>query len=141
MNQSGAVSSVNLPADITVQLSSQHPRVMFRTPEEEEEEQEEIEQPPPHRLGRLTIKYDRRELQRRLDIEQWMETELQLLFDCDQEEEEVPELHIDIDELLDVSDSDQRSRLNTLLKQCEKPTEDFINDLLIRIRGLRRMKK
>ncbi|KAL7388985.1 hypothetical protein ABVT39_024455 [Epinephelus coioides] len=125
MNQSG-----DLPADITAQLSSQHPRVMFRTPEEEEEEQEEIERPPAHRLGRLTIKYDRRELQRRLDIEQWMETELQLLFDCDQEEEEVPELHIDIDELLDVSDSDQRSRLN-----------DFINDLLIRIRGLRRMKK
>ncbi|KAL7388984.1 hypothetical protein ABVT39_024455 [Epinephelus coioides] len=97
MNQSG-----DLPADITAQLSSQHPRVMFRTPEEEEEEQEEIERPPAHRLGRLTIKYDRRELQRRLDIEQWMETELQLLFDCDQ---------------------------------------DFINDLLIRIRGLRRMKK
>ncbi|XP_049446824.1 protein phosphatase 1 regulatory subunit 14C-like isoform X2 [Epinephelus fuscoguttatus] len=130
MNQSGAVSSVGLPADITAQLSSQHPQVMFRTPEEEEEEQEEIERPPPHRLGRLTIKYDRRELQRRLDIEQWIETELQLLFNCDQEEEEVPELHIDIDELLDVSDSDQRSRLN-----------DFINDLLIRIRGLRRMKK
>ncbi|XP_068564423.1 protein phosphatase 1 regulatory subunit 14B-like [Cebidichthys violaceus] len=123
------------------QPRSQHPRVMFRTPKEQEEEKEEKEQeererPPQRRLGRLTIRYDRRDLQRRLDVEQWAESQLQLLFDCDQEEEQ---LQIDIDELLDLSDSDQRSRLNMLLQQRGKPAEDFINGLLIRIKGLRKM--
>ncbi|XP_018542322.1 protein phosphatase 1 regulatory subunit 14B isoform X2 [Lates calcarifer] len=118
------------------QTSSQQPRVMFRTPEEEEEEQR-----PPHRpLGRLTTKYDRRDLQRRLDIEQWMETQLQLLFDC-QQEDQVPELQIDVDELQELSDSEQRSRLNRLLQDCGKPTEDFINSLLYQIRGLNKLRK
>ncbi|XP_050927594.1 protein phosphatase 1 regulatory subunit 14B isoform X1 [Lates calcarifer] len=113
------------------QTSSQQPRVMFRTPEEEEEEQR-----PPHRpLGRLTTKYDRRDLQRRLDIEQWMETQLQLLFDC-QQEDQVPELQIDVDELQELSDSEQRSRLNVrkllishesklLRVECQRVTADL----------------
>ncbi len=30
----------------------------------------------------LTMKYDRNSVQRRLEIEQWIETEMKLLYDC-----------------------------------------------------------
>ena len=30
----------------------------------------------------LTMKYDRNSVQRRLDIEKWIETEMKLLYDC-----------------------------------------------------------
>ncbi|XP_012691051.1 protein phosphatase 1 regulatory subunit 14B-like [Clupea harengus] len=109
-----------------------HPRVVFQTPRKEEDEE-----PPGRRLGKLTVKYDRKDLQRRLDIEEWIEGQLHLLFDC--EEDDIPELEIDIDELLDLSDEVQRSKLRALLHECGKPKEDFINGLLYRIKGLRKM--
>ncbi|KAM6961152.1 protein phosphatase 1 regulatory subunit 14B [Aplochiton taeniatus] len=106
------------------------PRVMFQPGDKAEE--------PPHRkLGKLTVKYNRKDLQRRLDIEEWIDGQLHLLFDC--EEEEIPELEIDIDELLDLSDVEQRSRLQELLQECGKPKEEFINGLLYRMKGLRKM--
>ncbi|XP_048105562.1 uncharacterized protein LOC125298760 isoform X1 [Alosa alosa] len=55
-----------------------HPRVVFQTPRKEEGEE-----PPGRRLGKLTVKYDRKDLQRRLDIEEWIEGQLHLLFDCE----------------------------------------------------------
>uniref|UniRef100_A0AAQ4QMH7 Protein phosphatase 1 regulatory inhibitor subunit 14D n=1 Tax=Gasterosteus aculeatus aculeatus TaxID=481459 RepID=A0AAQ4QMH7_GASAC len=55
------------------------------------------------------------------------------------EEEEIPELEIDIDELLELTDEGQRIRLQELLHECGKPKEDFINGLLYRIKGLRKM--
>ncbi|KAG8013619.1 Protein phosphatase 1 regulatory subunit 14B, partial [Nibea albiflora] len=61
------------------------------------------------KLGKLTVKYNRKDLQRRLDIEEWIDGQLHLLFDC--EEEEIPELEIDIDELLELTDEGQRTRL------------------------------
>ncbi|TNM95573.1 protein phosphatase 1 regulatory subunit 14B isoform X2 [Takifugu flavidus] len=54
-------------------------------------------------------------------------------------EEEIPELEIDIDELLELTDEGQRSRLQELLQECGKPKEDFINGLLYRMKGLRKM--
>lgn len=54
-----------------------HPRVMFQTPGREEDDE-----PPQHRLGKLTLKYNRKDLQRRLDIEEWIDGQLHLLFDC-----------------------------------------------------------
>nr|ACO10176.1 phosphatase 1 regulatory subunit 14B [Osmerus mordax] len=107
-------------------------RVLFQTPEEKEEEE-----PSQRRLGKLTVKYNRKDLQRRLDIEEWIDGQLHLLFDC--EEEDIPELGIDIDELLDLSNSEQRLKLYELLQECGKPREDFINGLLYRIKGLRKM--
>ncbi|XP_014065985.1 protein phosphatase 1 regulatory subunit 14B [Salmo salar] len=105
-------------------------RVMFQSADKKEE--------PTHRkLGKLTVKYNRKDLQRRLDIEEWIDNQLHLLFDY--EEEEITELEIDIDELLELSDTEQRSRLQELLQECEKPKEDFINGLLYRMKGLRKM--
>ncbi|KAI1897922.1 hypothetical protein AGOR_G00088270 [Albula goreensis] len=108
------------------------PRVMFQTPGKEEEEE-----PPYRRLGKLTVKYNRKDLQRRLDIEEWIDGQLHLLYDC--EEEDIPELEIDIDELLELPDAEQRSKLQELLQECGKPKDDFINGLLYRIKGLRKM--
>ncbi|KAJ7989060.1 hypothetical protein DPEC_G00315630 [Dallia pectoralis] len=103
-------------------------RVMFQSADKREE--------PPHRkLGKLTVKYNRKDLQRRLDIEEWIDDQLHLLFDC----EESPELEIDIDELQELTDTEQRSRLRELLHECGKPKEDFINGLLYRMKGLRKM--
>ncbi|XP_067223710.1 protein phosphatase 1 regulatory subunit 14B isoform X2 [Chanodichthys erythropterus] len=86
--------------------------VKFQTKEEE---------PAQRKLGKLTVKYNRKDLQRRLDIEEWIDGQLHLLFDC--EEEEIPELEIDIDELLELTDEEQRSRLHELLQDCGKPKE------------------
>ncbi|KAJ8269925.1 hypothetical protein GJAV_G00108330 [Gymnothorax javanicus] len=108
------------------------PRVVFQTPGQGEEED-----PPYRRLGKLTVKYNRKDLQRRLDIEEWIERELHRLYDC--QEEDIPELEIDIDDLLELPDADQRSKLQELLQECGKPKDDFINGLLYRIKGLRKM--
>lgn len=105
-------------------------RVMFQTSDKTQE-------PPQRKLGKLTVKYNRKDLQRRLDIEEWIDGQLHLLFDC--EEEEIPELEIDIDDLLELSDEEQRTRLRELLQECGKPKEDFINGLLYRMKGLRKM--
>ncbi|XP_055028959.1 protein phosphatase 1 regulatory subunit 14B [Misgurnus anguillicaudatus] len=103
-------------------------RVMFQTKEEV---------PAQRKLGKLTVKYNRKDLQRRLDIEEWIDDQLHVLYDC--EEEDIPELEIDIDELLELPDEEQRSRLHELLQECGKPKEDFINGLLYRMKGLRKM--
>ncbi|CAL8272227.1 unnamed protein product [Merluccius merluccius] len=105
-------------------------RVMFQTADKAEE-------PPSRKLGKLTVKYNRKDLRRRLDIEEWIDGQLHLLFDC--EEEEMPELEIDIDELLMLPDEGQRSRLQELLQECGKPKEEFVNGLLYRMKGLRKM--
>ncbi|XP_020355408.1 protein phosphatase 1 regulatory subunit 14B-like [Oncorhynchus nerka] len=105
-------------------------RVMFQSADKKEEHTH-------RKLGKLTVKYNRKDLQRRLDIEEWIDNQLHLLFDY--EEEEITELEIDIDELLELSDTEQRSRLQELLQECEKPKEDFINGLLYRMKGLRKM--
>ncbi|XP_061896535.1 protein phosphatase 1 regulatory subunit 14B isoform X2 [Entelurus aequoreus] len=93
--------------------------VMFQT-------SDKVAEPGHRKLGKLTVKYNRKDLQRRLNIEEWIDEQLHLLFDC--EEEDIPELEIDIDELLELSDEGQRLRL-----------QDFVNELLYRIKGLRKM--
>nr|XP_020470160.1 protein phosphatase 1 regulatory subunit 14B-like [Monopterus albus] len=86
-------------------------RVMFQAKAKTEE--------PAHRkLGKLTVKYNRKDLQKRLDIEEWIDGQLHLLFDC--EEEDIPELEIDIDELLELSDEGQRSRLMVRLSKLQR---------------------
>uniref|UniRef100_A0A8C7FRM3 Protein phosphatase 1 regulatory inhibitor subunit 14D n=2 Tax=Oncorhynchus TaxID=8016 RepID=A0A8C7FRM3_ONCKI len=107
-------------------------RVMFQSADKKEEHTH-------RKLGKLTVKYNRKDLQRRLDIEEWIDNQLHLLFDY--EEEEITELEIDIDELLELSDTEQRSRLQviTVLNHSLPPFQDFINGLLYRMKGLRKM--
>ncbi|XP_016048607.1 protein phosphatase 1 regulatory subunit 14A isoform X2 [Erinaceus europaeus] len=59
------------------------------------------------RHARVTVKYDRRELQRRLDVEKWIDGRLEELYQG-----------------------------RGLLKSCMNPTEDFIQELLVKLQGL-----
>lgn len=94
--------------------------------------------PVQKRQGKVTVKYDRKELRKRLVLEEWIIEQLSELYDC--EEEEMPEVEIDIDDLLEVSGEDERAvKLRESLTDCYKPTEDFVRDLLARIRGMRKL--
>uniref|UniRef100_A0A8P0TP27 Protein phosphatase 1 regulatory subunit 14 n=3 Tax=Canis lupus TaxID=9612 RepID=A0A8P0TP27_CANLF len=62
---------------------------------------------PVRRQGKVTVKYDRKELRKRLNLEEWILEQLTRLYDC--QEEEIPELEIDVDELLDMESDDTRA--------------------------------
>ncbi|NXW93636.1 PP14B phosphatase, partial [Alopecoenas beccarii] len=62
---------------------------------------------PGRRQGKVTVRYDRRELRKRLHLEEWILQQLTALYDCP--EEEIPELEIDVDELLDMESDGARS--------------------------------
>lgn len=54
--------------------SSTLPRVTFQTPEKPEEESSH------RKLGKLTVKYNRKDLQRWRDLEEWIDAQLQELY-------------------------------------------------------------
>ena len=90
------------------------------------------------RQGKVTIKYNLKELQKRLNLEKWILEQLTHLYNC--QEEEILELEIDVDELLDMeSDDTQAARVKDLLVDCYKPTEAFISGLLSKIRGMQKL--
>ncbi|XP_029965574.1 protein phosphatase 1 regulatory subunit 14C [Salarias fasciatus] len=94
--------------------------------------------PVQKKQGKVTVKYDRKELRKRLVLEEWIIEQLSELYDC--EEEEMPEVEIDIDDLLEVNSDDERAiKLQESLIDCYKPTEDFVRELLGRIRGMRKL--
>ncbi|KAG8583514.1 hypothetical protein GDO81_008449 [Engystomops pustulosus] len=77
--------------------------------------------------GKVTVKYDRKELRKRLMLEEWIVEQLSELYGC--EEEEMPEVEIDIDDLLDAASEEER-----VVK-----LQEFINQLLSRIQGMRKL--
>nr|XP_032811639.1 protein phosphatase 1 regulatory subunit 14B-like [Petromyzon marinus] len=97
--------------------------------------------PMPHgrRAGsKVTVKYNRKELQKRLDLEEWIDERLHLLYDCD--EEEMPELEIDIDQLLDMNTDEERAeQLREILQECCSSSEEFVLELLSRIKGMKKL--
>ncbi|NXB31745.1 PP14C phosphatase, partial [Eulacestoma nigropectus] len=93
-----------------------------------------------HQQGKVTVKYDRKELRKRLRLvlEEWIVEQLGQLYGC--EEEEMPDVEIDIDDLLDAANEEERAlKLQETLVDCYKPTEEFIKELLTRIRGMRKL--
>ncbi|XP_069036387.1 protein phosphatase 1 regulatory subunit 14B-like [Lepisosteus oculatus] len=120
-------------AAVTSPESSPQPRVYFQTPLGAEEAEV-----PVRKQGRVTVKYDRKELRKRLNLEEWIIDQLTELYDC--EEEAIPELEIDVDELLDLpSEGDRAARVKDLLVDCYKPTDVFVSELLDRIRGMQKL--
>ncbi|XP_028921171.1 protein phosphatase 1 regulatory subunit 14A isoform X1 [Ornithorhynchus anatinus] len=86
------------------------------------------------RQARVTVKYDRRELQRRLDVEKWIDGRLEELYRG--WEGDMPE-EVNIDELLEMENEEERGRkIQGLLQACKNPTEDFTRELLLKLRGL-----
>ncbi|XP_053148355.1 protein phosphatase 1 regulatory subunit 14C [Hemicordylus capensis] len=91
-----------------------------------------------HQQGKVTVKYDRKELRKRLVLEEWIVEQLGQLYGC--EEEEMPDVEIDIDDLLDAANEEERAlKLQEALVDCYKPTEEFIKELLTRIKGMRKL--
>ncbi|XP_069463379.1 protein phosphatase 1 regulatory subunit 14C-like [Ambystoma mexicanum] len=120
--------------------------------------------------GKVTVKYDRKELRKRLVLEEWIVEQLSALYGCEErpesnvgsgtnhtymegqvdrgrcfahaqsKEEEMPEVEIDIDDLLDANSEEERAfKLQESLVDCYKPTEEFVKELLNRIRGMRKL--
>ncbi|XP_075410000.1 protein phosphatase 1 regulatory subunit 14C [Tenrec ecaudatus] len=100
--------------------------------------QQQQQQQRRHQQGKVTVKYDRKELRKRLVLEEWIVEQLGQLYGC--EEEEMPNVEIDIDDLLDADSEETRAlKLQEALVDCYKPTEEFIKELLSRIRGMRKL--
>ncbi|XP_049621415.1 protein phosphatase 1 regulatory subunit 14C [Suncus etruscus] len=98
----------------------------------------QVQQQRRHQQGKVTVKYDRKELRKRLVLEEWIVEQLGQLYGC--EEEEMPDVEIDIDDLLDTDSEEERAlKLQEALVDCYKPTEGFIKELLSRIRGMRKL--
>ncbi|XP_031646388.1 protein phosphatase 1 regulatory subunit 14A isoform X3 [Oncorhynchus kisutch] len=77
------------------------------------------------RQARVTVKYNRKELQRRLDVEKWIDCSLDELYLG--REEEMPE-EVNIDGLLDLkSDEERTHRLQV-----------FIKELVLKLHGLQK---
>ncbi|KAM7398773.1 hypothetical protein PAMP_018087 [Pampus punctatissimus] len=88
------------------------------------------------RQARVTVKYNRKELQRRLDVEKWIDCGLDELYRG--REEEMPE-EVNIDDLLDLKTAEERTqRLQEILQSCNNNTEVFIRDLLLKLEGLQK---
>ncbi|XP_042653222.1 protein phosphatase 1 regulatory subunit 14A isoform X1 [Tyto alba] len=87
------------------------------------------------RPARVTVKYNRRELQRRLDTEQWIDGRLEELYRG--REGEMPD-EVNIDDLLELETDEERAqKLQGILKSCTADTEqDFIRELLTQLKGL-----
>uniref|UniRef100_A0A8B9MFQ5 Protein phosphatase 1 regulatory inhibitor subunit 14C n=1 Tax=Accipiter nisus TaxID=211598 RepID=A0A8B9MFQ5_9AVES len=86
-----------------------------------------------HQQGKVTVKYDRKELRKRLVLEEWIVEQLGQLYGC--EEEEMPDVEIDIDDLLDAANEEERAlKLQETLVDCYKPTEVkrlFLNTIYV----------
>ncbi|XP_053908909.1 protein phosphatase 1 regulatory subunit 14A [Cuculus canorus] len=86
------------------------------------------------RPARVTVKYNRRELQRRLETEQWIDRRLEELYRG--REEEMPD-EVDIDALLELeTDTERAEALQAILKSCTTSIEEFIQELLPQLKGL-----
>ncbi|XP_017496686.1 protein phosphatase 1 regulatory subunit 14D isoform X2 [Manis javanica] len=79
------------------------------------------------RPSRLTVKYDRGQLQRWLETEQWVDAKVQELF---QDQPSPSEPEIDLEALMELSIEEQKTQL-----------EPFISELLSQLKKLRRLSR
>ncbi|XP_061558877.1 LOW QUALITY PROTEIN: protein phosphatase 1, regulatory (inhibitor) subunit 14Aa [Phycodurus eques] len=89
---------------------------------------------PLKRHARVTVKYNRKELQRRLDVEKWIDERLDVLYAG--QEGDMPE-EVTIDDLIDLPDDVERvKKLQELLQTCNNDTETFITELIEKLEGV-----
>ncbi|XP_070774076.1 protein phosphatase 1, regulatory (inhibitor) subunit 14Aa [Enoplosus armatus] len=88
----------------------------------------------PKRHARVTVKYNRKELQKRLDVEKWIDESLDRLFLG--QEGDMPE-EVNIDDLIDLPDDEERvNTLQKLLRKCSNDTETFVRELVAKLEGV-----
>ncbi|KAI4583087.1 hypothetical protein MJG53_008300 [Ovis ammon polii x Ovis aries] len=93
----------------------------------ESKSQSDPVRPRSRKPSRLTVKYDRGQLQRWVEMEQWVDTQVQELFQ-DQPTSSEPE--IDLEALMELSTEEQKTQL-----------EPFISELLSQLKKLRRLSR
>ncbi|XP_074222014.1 protein phosphatase 1 regulatory subunit 14D isoform X1 [Camelus bactrianus] len=93
------------------------------------------------RSSRLTVKYDRGQLQRWLEMEQWVDAQVQELFQDHPTPSETSEPEIDLEALMELSTEEQKTQLEAILQNCPRPTEPFISELLSQLKKLRRLSR
>ncbi|CAD7671008.1 unnamed protein product [Nyctereutes procyonoides] len=93
--------------------------------------------PRSRRPSRLTVKYDRGQLQRWVEMEQWVDAQVQELF----QDQPTPEPEIDLEALMELSTEEQKTHLEAVLQNCPRPTEPFISELLSELKKLRRLSR
>ncbi|XP_037324443.2 protein phosphatase 1, regulatory (inhibitor) subunit 14Aa [Pungitius pungitius] len=95
--------------------------------------------PIPKRHARVTVKYNRKELQRRLDLEKWIDESLDRLFSG--QEGDTPD-EVNIDDLIDLPDDEQRvKKLQELLRGSRSETETFIRELVAKLEGVHKQEE
>ncbi|XP_017291895.1 protein phosphatase 1, regulatory (inhibitor) subunit 14Aa [Kryptolebias marmoratus] len=93
----------------------------------------------PKRHARVTVKYNRKELQKRLDVEKWIEECLEGLYRG--QETDMPE-EVNIDSLIDLPNDEERvQKLKELLFKCNNNTETFIKDLVSKLVGVHKQEE
>ncbi|KAK2828889.1 hypothetical protein Q5P01_019923 [Channa striata] len=91
------------------------------------------------RQARVTVKYNRKELQRRLDVEKWIDECLDRLYSG--QEGDMPE-EVNIDDLIDLpNDEEKVQKLKELLQKCRNSTEPFIRELVGKLHGLHKQEE
>uniref|UniRef100_A0A8D2CJM3 Protein phosphatase 1 regulatory subunit 14 n=1 Tax=Sciurus vulgaris TaxID=55149 RepID=A0A8D2CJM3_SCIVU len=90
------------------------------------------------RPSRLTVKYDVGQLQRWLEMEQWVDAQVQELF---QDQPAPSEPEIDLEALMELSTEEQKIQLEAILQNCPRSTEPFISELLSQLKKLRRLSR
>ncbi|XP_054611195.1 protein phosphatase 1, regulatory (inhibitor) subunit 14Aa [Dunckerocampus dactyliophorus] len=93
----------------------------------------------PKRHARVTVKYNRKELQRRLDVEKWIDESLDVLYAG--QEGDMPE-EVNIDELIDLpNDMERMNKMQELLQTCHNDTETFIRELVEKLEGVHKQEE
>nr|XP_019940965.1 PREDICTED: protein phosphatase 1 regulatory subunit 14A-like [Paralichthys olivaceus]XP_019940966.1 PREDICTED: protein phosphatase 1 regulatory subunit 14A-like [Paralichthys olivaceus] len=91
---------------------------------------------PTRRHARVTVKYNRKELQRRLDVEKWIDESLDRLYAG--QEGDMPE-EVNIDELIDLPNAEDRvKKLQELLQKCSNNPKTFIQELVGKLEGVQK---
>nr|XP_046267509.1 protein phosphatase 1, regulatory (inhibitor) subunit 14Aa isoform X2 [Scatophagus argus] len=92
----------------------------------------------PKRHARVTVKYNRKELQRRLDVEKWIDESLDRLYSG---QTDMPE-EVNIDDLIDLPNDEERIRkLKEILQKCSRNTEAFIRELVAKLEGVHKQEE
>lgn len=91
------------------------------------------------RKARVTVKYNRKELQKRLDVEKWIDECLDQLYSG--KEDDMPD-EVNIDDLIDLPNDEERViKLKELLHKCSSNTEAFIKELVAKLEGLHKQEE
>ncbi|KAL0994651.1 hypothetical protein UPYG_G00125350 [Umbra pygmaea] len=91
------------------------------------------------RQARVTVKYNRKELQKRMDVEKWIDHCLDELYMG--KEDDMPD-EVNIDDLLDLPSNEERvKKLQEILQTCKNKTEAFISEMLVKLEGLHKQQE